>query len=132
MVVRGGSVRGGSHAALVAAGGSKAVAEGAVLQARPVQGQAGSPSAVLVRVRGTMAVLRRCELLSDAGHHSILVVSGARATAADCACGSGVAVMCQGRLLWVNGAHRATRQAATPPSMMPSTPPPNLGLKKRR
>ncbi len=94
MVVRGGSVRGGSKAAVLASRGGKAVAEGAVLEAGPDVGQEWPSSAVRAVRPGSTVVLRHCELRVPplpvpAGrlpHVSVLVEEGARGTAADCAC----------------------------------------------
>jgi hypothetical protein len=107
VVVRGGSVRGGSTAAVIVRQGAKVVAEGVTVEARPATGQARSSSAARALDSGSTVVLRRCELRVPplpvpAGCHqhvSVLVEEGARGTAADCACGGPVLVEGQGSSL---------------------------------
>ncbi len=114
MVVRGGSVRGGKSAALGSREGGKAVAEGAVLEARPAEGQESSSAAVATGP-GSAVVLRRCVLQEPRGstggepshHHawdaSVLVRAGGRGTAADCACAGPVVSTGQGSALLHSG-----------------------------
>jgi hypothetical protein len=113
VAVRGGSVRGGFQKALGAMGGGKAVAEGAVLEARPVPGDKVS-SAAVASGSGSAIVLRRCELRTPGGwpllqpmltghHATLMVLEGGRATAADCACGWFTYVCGQGSVLLHSG-----------------------------
>ncbi len=119
MVVRGGSVRGGSLAAVRAVDAGKVVAEGALLEARPEEGQEAPAATVLAEGPGSAVVLRRCELLQPGGEYSRAAPSskpqpalhhrcmqtggGARATAADCACGGPITVLGQGSSLLHSG-----------------------------
>jgi hypothetical protein len=115
VVVRGGSVRGGTFAALSAAMGGKAVAEGALLEARPDVGQLDDMSTALALEPGSTLVLRRCELcvpptvlplLGDGRSHShsgLYVGTGARGTAVDCACEGSVVVSGGGSSLLYTG-----------------------------
>jgi hypothetical protein len=112
VVVRGGSICGGSTTALLAIAGGRVVAEGAVLEARAVQGDEGPTSAARTEDFGSSVVLRRCELrlpppaalpqLQPAGsvmHNILQVEGGARATAADCACSGQAVVLGRGSAL---------------------------------
>ncbi len=110
MVVRGGSVR-GCVVGLEASHGGKAVAEGAVLEARPLRGQQSNVPAMAVDP-GTTLVLRRCQLCMAASaspppggeaNHSLLVGEGARATVADSTCSGAVLVMGAGSSLLHSG-----------------------------
>jgi hypothetical protein len=106
-VVHGGSVRGGKAAVLAALNGARAVADGVVLEARLAAGQESLCSAAMAAGQGSMVVLRRCELRAPLlpwlpgrlPHISVQVEEGARATAADCACGGRVVVLGQGSSL---------------------------------
>jgi hypothetical protein len=104
VVVRGGSVRGGYRAALQACDGGKAVAEGAVLEARPAEGQEDTTSSAAAVGPGSTILLQRCELSTPASapqrqlaaglsHYSLQVEDRAKATAADCACAGLVLVV---------------------------------------
>jgi hypothetical protein len=109
--VQGGSVRGGTLAALFVLQGAKAVAEGAVLEAVPAVGQAAPAAAAWARDPGSTLALRRCELLAPAPAASPLhpptggrrislhLQRGARATLADCICGLRVYVTGEGSSL---------------------------------
>ncbi len=114
MVVRGGSVSGGSKRALLAVQGAKAVAEGTVLEARPAGG--GDSSAVQAQDPASMVALRRCVLRvppvdprpvgatgSTCEHRSLLVLKNARATVADCTCSGRAMVHDQGSVLLHSG-----------------------------
>jgi hypothetical protein len=103
-------VRGGTQAAVAAIAGSKAVAEGAVLEARPAKGQAVLSSAAAATGPGSMLVLRGCELRGGVLHpsrsdidYSLMVAGGARGTAADCTCSGAVVVSGPGSLLLHSG-----------------------------
>ncbi len=111
-MVRGGSVSGGSEQALCAADGAKAVAEGAMLEARPAEGV--DSSAVLAHGLDSRVVLQRCKLrvppvclqparAPGSEHNSLEVWGGARATAADCTCSGRVHVDGQGSALLHSG-----------------------------
>jgi hypothetical protein len=107
VVVQGGSLRGGSGYALVAAVGGKAVAEGAVLESLSIV-EDQDPCTAMATEQGSMLVLRRCELrVSSLGECSsginMHVGGGARATAADCACSGRIAVEGQGSSLLHTG-----------------------------
>jgi hypothetical protein len=111
--MRGGSVHGGSEGAFGATGGGKAVAEGAVLEGRDGPGVRSMAAAAVASFPGTTLVLRRCELRiqgppsmprpSDQPALNLMVAHGARATAADCACGGPAVVMGQGSVLLHSG-----------------------------
>jgi hypothetical protein len=81
--------------------GGKAVAEGAVLEARPAVGQADPPGAARGAGRGSMLVVRCCELcMQDVSpSHNLEVMGGSKATAADCSCSGQVLVLGQGSSL---------------------------------
>jgi hypothetical protein len=126
-------VRGGFRAALQACDGAKAVAEGAVLEARPAEGQEGRPSAAAASGPGSTVVLRRCEgagsssaamstdpwstlvlrhcelrapqVAADSGgaHSSMLSQEGGRGTAANCTCEGPAVSMGQGSSLLLVG-----------------------------
>ncbi len=96
-------MRGGSWAALQACDGGKAVAEGALLEARPAEGQAAMSSAAASQDPGSIVVVRHCDLRAATKHASLIVQTGARATAADCACGGPVVVGGQGSSLLHRG-----------------------------
>ncbi len=112
MVVRGGSVHGGECAVLQADAGGGAVAEGVVLQSRPVEGSSSTTCAALATGPGSSVVLRRCDLRMPSltapqpeeptgyGLHWCLVAQkGARGTAAECSFGGRALAMDSGSSL---------------------------------
>ncbi len=121
MAVRGGSVRGGYTAALAVYGGARAVAEAAVLQARPAGAQETPAASVLSSDPGSTVVLRACELpaleagpslaqphaslalINDGACSSLKLQEGGRATAVDCACGERILVLGQGSSVLLAG-----------------------------
>jgi hypothetical protein len=116
VTVQGGSVRGGTWAALFVLQGAKAVAEGAVLEAAPAVGQAAPAAAAWARDPRSTLALRRCELLAPAPaasplhpptggqrNNSLVLMGGARATVADCICGLRAYVMGEGSSLLHTG-----------------------------
>jgi hypothetical protein len=115
VAVLGGSVHGGNVAAVVAICGGKVVAEGAVLEARPVEGQQMGCAAALAMERGAMIQLQRCELRTPSpqrptsarqrppAHSSLVVQAGAKAIATDCRCSGRVEVWDPGSTLLHSG-----------------------------
>ncbi len=108
-------MRGGSWAALLVVDGAKAVAEGAVLEARPLEGQPQPSCAVLVAHAGSSVALRRCELRTPQtsvplhlqhplrARRSLQLEEGAKATAAECTCGGRAVVAGRGSTLLHSG-----------------------------
>jgi hypothetical protein len=134
LAVRGGSVRGGTRAAVLAIDGGKVAAEGAVLHARPVAGQADPAFNALSSGPGSTLALRRCqlplpaELGSGMSCKSLVVQRGSKATAAGCTCGGAIQVTHGGvhpaclRRLGTQGCRRP-RPPMSPPHTI--SPPPH-------
>jgi hypothetical protein len=99
-------------AAVWALSGARAMATGAVLQARPAEGQREPTTVAVSSGPGSALSLRRCELPVPAAGSSapgsseglsLQVDRGGRASATDCACGGRVAVSDWGSTLLHSG-----------------------------